>query len=486
MFAQNKPNVLVVLADDIGLGDISHYRKQHSNNIILQTPNLDALAKSGMIFNDAHAPAALCAPTRYAIMTGNHVFRSDAPWGVWGAYMPNAIKQEDITLGTLMKSAGYNTAFFGKWGIGSNFYRKDDATKIYRGNRSKPEVDVDITRIASKGPKEHGFDYSLMFPSGIQDVPYAIYENEVWLPFAADSEIGYISQEAMTKKGVKLDKSDGLGDTNWDPHHMGPLITEKAIDYIERQDSNKPFFMYYCSLAVHLPHTPSKNMNNQDIAGTTPSKHLDMVKELDIQMGMIIESLKRTGLYENTLIIFTSDNGGLLGKPTINSGHSSSDIYRGGKNQPYEGGHRVPFIASWPGRIKPNSQSDIPVLGLDILATLAGLTDQKLDEHEAMDSSNLLPILMGTENQTEPHPYLMTQGGTGKEVIIVKDGLKLIMQSDLQGIQREPIALFNLADNPSERESENLINKPSYKNKIEQLVNAYNNIRDNKVATAVR
>lgn len=137
VFAQGRPNVIVVLADDIGVGDISQYRRLNSENIIVETPTIDKLAKEGIMFTDAHSPAALCAPTRYAIMTGNHCYRSYAPRGVWGCYQPSPIEPDQLTLGLLMKHAGYKTSFFGKWGFGMDFARKDDPNTVYRGPRCK-------------------------------------------------------------------------------------------------------------------------------------------------------------------------------------------------------------------------------------------------------------------------------------------------------------------------------------------------------------
>ncbi|MCW2120730.1 sulfatase family protein [Flavobacterium sp. 7A] len=483
--AQKKPNVIVVLADDIGLGDISYYRKMHSNDIIVETPAIDQLAKEGMTFTDAHSPAALCAPTRASIMSGQNCYRSYAPWGVWGSYQQSPIKEDQLTLGKLMKSGGYQTAFFGKWGFGSDFYEKNNPTKIYRANRGKVELDVDITRIAGNGPKQNGFDYSYMFPSGIQNVPYAAYENEKWSPFQKHSKITFISQENMTKIGVKLDKDEGLGDSNWDPHHMGPKLIGKAINFIENSSKDKPFFMYYCALAVHLPHTPSESLNGKKIAGTTPSSHLDVVKELDVQIEMLVQSLKKKGVYDNTIIIFTSDNGGLQVKEDKQAGHQSSDIYRGSKNQPYEGGHRVPFIAWWPGQIKAKTINTTPVLGLDVMATLAAITDQKLPENQQIDSANLLPLLLG-KNKAPVHPYIMTQSGTSKEGVIIEDGWKLIIafdKKDKSDTTRTPHALFNLVDNVEEKESGNLINVPKYKVKVEQLFAAFNAARDGNKPT---
>lgn len=315
--AQQQPNVIVILADDIGVGDISHYRRIHSDNIIVETPAIDQLAKSGMIFTKANAPAALCAPSRYAIMTGNSCYRSPVPWGVWGSFQESPIQPNQLTLGRLMQKANYATAFLGKWHLGGDYLEKGSTTKIYRGNRSKPETNVDITKIIN-GPQQKGFDYSFTLPAGIQDYPYAAYENGNMYPLKKDSKVAYISQENMTKIGVKLDKLEGLGDSNWDPHDIGPLLVSKGMEYIQNNaHKEKPFFMYYCSQAVHLPHAPPAYLNGKKVAGTTPTRHLDMVKELDIQIEMLIETLKKEGIYKNTIFIFTSDNGGLMRKETL-------------------------------------------------------------------------------------------------------------------------------------------------------------------------
>ncbi|TXE07027.1 arylsulfatase [Seonamhaeicola algicola] len=485
LFAQ-QPNVIVVLADDIGTGDVSYYRRMHSNNIIVETPTLDKLSKEGIIFTDAHSPAALCAPTRYAVMTGNHCYRSYAPWGVWGSYQPSPIKKDQLTLGKLMQNAGYKTSFFGKWGFGMDFGKKENPNEVYRSPRKEHETDVDITKVLDKGPVQNGFDYSYMYPAGIQAEPYAVYENGIMTPLGKDSEIVLVTKEYGKQRGFKLDKKEGLGDSNWNPYNAGKLLVNKAVSFIEENaNKSKPFFMYYCSQAVHKPHTPSKQLHGKKVAGTTPSNHLDMVKELDIQMEMIVETLKKQGVYNNTLIIFTSDNGGLLVKETLQSGHNSSSIYRGGKNQAYEGGTRVPFIAWWPNQIKGKQISNEPVLGIDVMATLAAITNQKLEEGEALDSSNLFPIMKGEKN-INAHEFLITQSGTSKCGMITQDGWKLIIKFDKKDktdATRTPIALFNLNENISEKEAKNLIDNPKYQHKVKTLFNTYNKTRDSKIKT---
>ncbi|MDF9796468.1 arylsulfatase A-like enzyme [Catalinimonas alkaloidigena] len=484
--AQKLPNVIVVLADDIGSGDLSYYRRMHSQEVALETPHLDALAKSGMAFTNAHSPAALCAPSRYAIMTGNSCYRSPSPWGVWSAYAKSPIQKDQLTLGRLMKQANYHTAFLGKWHLGGRYYRKGSNELLYEPVGKDPQLDVDISKIVDDGPQQMGFDYSITLPAGIQNVPYAVYENGEWMPLE-DSRIDLITHESMTKINASLDKSEGLGDANWDPHIMGPLLAGKAVNYISTHaNQSQPFFMYYCSQAVHLPHTPPAELNGVKIAGTTPSAHMDMIRELDEQIGMMIAELKKRGVYENTIFIFTSDNGGLhVDKKTLASGHKPNSIYRGSKNTPYEGGHRVPFIISWPAQIKAEQQSSQTVLGLDIMATLAAISGQKIEEGQAMDSYNLLPILKNDIN-AETHPYLMVQGGSHREVMIIENGWKLIIQVDKKDKSdqtRTPVALFNLNDNLIEDERYNLINNNKYMKKVEALFDKYNSTRESKVFT---
>ncbi len=476
------PNVVVVLADDVGPGDLSGYRRMLGEKVIVETPNLDKLMRTGTSFTDAHSPNALCAPSRYAIMTGNNTYHSYAPWGVWGAYQKSPIKETDMTLGRLMRQAGYQTAFLGKWHLGGDYYKKG-SKEIYRnGDRSKPELEVDISQIVGKGPLERGFDYSFVYPAGIQAVPYAVYENDAWLPLYPGSEITEVTQKKVNRFGFKLDKLQGLGDSNWNAFDMGALLANKAVQYIKGAAKNQPLFMYYCSQAVHLPHTPPIVLGGKEIRGTTPTSHIDMVKELDVQVGMILKALDEKEVLAETLFIFTSDNGGLLRKESIEAGHNSPGIYRGGKNQAFEGGHRVPFIASWPGRIPADVVAPNLISGTDIMATLADITNQSLAPHQGMDSYNILATLLGQPGAPS-RDYLMIQGGTDRKVIFRDGAWKLIMQSDQEGEKFKPVSLFNLSNNAEENSGGDLIGQKKYAARVKDMLNRYTTIRKGKLRT---
>ncbi|WP_020571006.1 sulfatase family protein [Neolewinella persica] len=476
------PNVVVILADDIGPGDLSGYRRLLGEKVVVETPNLDRLMASGTSFSDAHSPNALCAPSRYAIMTGNNTYHSYAPWGVWGAYQESPIKDTDMTLGKLMRQAGYQTAFLGKWHMGGDYYRKE-TKEIYRqSDRSKAQLNVDVSRIVGAGPLEQGFDYSLVFPAGIQNVPYAVYENDVWMPLYPASKITEVAQQSVDRFGFKLDKEEGLGDSNWNAFDMGPLLVNKAVNYIKTAANDRPLFMYYCSQAVHLPHTPPMVLDGEAVRGTTPSYHLDMVKELDLQVGLILKALAEKGIANETLFIFTSDNGGLLRGESIKAGHNSPAIYRGGKNQSFEGGHRVPFIASWPGHIPAAIFAPDLVSGTDIMATLAAITNQSLAAHQGMDSYNFLGTLLGEPNAPS-RDYLMIQGGTDRKVIFRDGDWKLIMQSDREGVEIKPVSLYNLRDNVEEKPEGDLIDQAKYADRVENMLARYTSIRAGKLRT---
>ena len=481
-----RPNIVFIMADDLGPGDVAHYTRTYLKKIPLYpTPHIDALAREGLWFTDAHSSTALCSPTRYCVMSGNLNYRSYAPWGVWGTFRKNAIGPDEATLGTVTRAAGYKTAFIGKWHLGGDF--RDKATgKVYRGDDHKnPESTVDLSTIIGGGPRSLGFDYSLTLPCGIQGPIYTVYENGAWYPLARESKIIYLDKDTVMNPKFISDKGPGLGDSHWNTRKIGKLISAKAVDFINRHAGQEPFFLCYWSPMVHKPHCPPEEFNGLKIAGTTPSAHLDTVHDLDQQLARIVKALKDKKVYDNTLILFTSDNGGLnIDADTRRAGHDSSGIWRGFKNDPHEGGTRVPFIAVWPGHIHAGRVCHEPIVIHDVLATLAALVGTTVPEDQAMDSLNLMPLLIGKgEGLFQQRDYMMLQGGSRTEAIFRQDPWKLIIQSNHQLTRWDPIALFNLQDNPQEIEALNLIHKPEYQDRIKTMLKTYLEIRQSKRRT---
>lgn len=477
-------NIVLIMADDVGLGDIGlQHRERTGKEPLAPTPTLDALAKAGLWMTDAHSPTALCSPSRYAVMTGKYNYRSHAPWGVWGTFKPTAIKPEDATLGRVAKQAGYTTGFIGKWHLGGDFYTKG-TQETYRGkDRGDTELPVDASRWIANGPQDMGFDYDFTLPCGVQGPVYVAYENGRWYPLGVDSKLIHLNDKTARDPLFVADKGHGTGDSNWDAYSLNELLAEKAKDFIASSTGEKPFFLCYWTPAVHLPHTPTKKLDGQPIQGTTPSRHLDMVRVLDWEVKEIVQALKTSGAYDNTLILFTSDNGGLYDKPGQEAGHRSSGGWRGSKNLPYEGGHRVPLIAVWPDVIKPDSRSDALINGTDILATVAEIAGTSLGEKQALDAYSFLPLLKG-DSEFKPRSQVMLQAGSKCEVMFREGDWKLIIQSNWALDKWEPIALFNLAENPKETEEQNLISHPEHQERAQAMSKRYREIRESPQRTA--
>ncbi|MGJ8679024.1 sulfatase family protein [Paraglaciecola sp.] len=479
--AASQPNIVVIMADDVGIGDISALHRRYTNKpVVVETPAIDSLAAQGMSFTDAHSPTALCAPTRYSVMSGNNTYRAYAKWGVWSTFAKTAVTMEDATIGRIGKEAGYTTGFVGKWHLGGTFLGKDG--KVYKGAKGGPKSkNIDLTKWVAGNPKELGFDYDFTAPTGVQGPTYSVHENGQWYKFDKASKIIYVDEHSALDKSFVADKGPGMGDSHWDATKLNMMLADKAAGFIKRSaKADKPFMLNYWSPATHIPHTPPKQIDGEKILGSTPTQHLDMTRVLDLEVARIINALKEAGEYENTLIIFTSDNGGLPEKSEIKAGHNSSATYNGRKNSPLEGGHRVPFIAVWPGKIKPGTSSDSLVNGTDIVATIASVTQVKLNENQAKDSWNLLPALLG-ESFTG-RDFMMQQAGSQNQLMLREGDWKLIIQSNNKVTKREIAALYNLKDDPSEKR--NLVKAPEHKTRVQTMFKKYWDIRESGQRTA--
>ncbi|TWT81550.1 Arylsulfatase [Planctomycetes bacterium CA13] len=473
--AAEKPNIVFILADDLGLGDVSfHARNILRKEPLFETPTIDALASQGLWFTDGHSATALCAPTRYAVMSGNNNYRSYAPAGVWSTFAPTAFKPGELTLGTVVRDAGYSTGFIGKWHLGGDFY-VPGTKEIYRGPKAGDLTGkVDVTRWIDSGPKYCGFDYDFTTPCGIQGPLYLFYENQKWFPWAEDSEIVFFNkQNAKNPKDVS-DKGPGPGDSNWNTREVGKILSAKAVDFIQTSaKKDEPFFLYYCSPMVHLPHCPTDEFDGRKIKGSTVSPHLDMTADLDMQVKRIVDALKATGEFENTLIVFSSDNGGLRdGKATKEIGYQPGGGWNGSKNSPLEGGHRVPTFAVWPGHIQPSTSGEL-VVNQDMVATFAALVGAEIPAGQAQDSNNLLPLFTG-QGKFQPREYWVNQAGANQELMLREMPWKLIIQSNFKRTSFEPKTLFNLESDPQEQQ--NLLKNPEYAERVKQMFAQYMDI----------
>ena len=480
-----KPNVVVILADDLGLGDVGrHHLERTGNAPLAPTPAIDALWNEGMWFTDAHSPAALCAPSRYSVMTGNYNFRSYRPGGVWGTFDLSALSESDTTLGTVAQAGGYTTGFVGKWHMGGDFY-KTGTSIITRqiDDESTPEQ-VDMSVWVGKGPQNLGFNYDFTVACGVQGPTYLAHENGAWYPWDTGSTLIYYDNPEFVS-----DKGPGIGDSNWNSRELNMLLADKAVNFITSSAASEaPFMLYYCSPAVHIPHTPPSSIDGDPIAGTTPSDHLDMNRVLDLEVKKIVDALKTAGVYDNTLIIFTSDNGGLNDPEAESLGHRSSGGFRGTKNSRYEGGHRVPFIAVRPSGCSATLSIDAIARGSGILAFIAEVMGSSFPDDQALDSHSLFPIFLG-DTDHEPRTEMMQQGGSAPEIMFRDGPWKLIIQSsvghnNLVRADTTAVGLFNLQDNPNETESSNFINDPAYASRVTTMYDRYWEIREASARTA--
>ncbi len=384
--AADKPNIVYILADDLGYGDLGCYNKASK----IPTPNLDQLAKEGMRFTDAHAPTSVCTPTRYALLTGRYSWRSRLKMGVLGPWDPTLIEAGRLTVPAMLREQGYATACFGKWHLGFKWPTKDGQPA-----KSGPDKlsNVDFTKPLGEGPITRGFDY--YFGVDLPNYPpYCFIENDHTVGIPTEPSDSVYNRPGPVVKGWKLVE-------------ILPEITRRALKYVDdaaKAPTRKPFFLYFPLTAPHYPVVPSPEFHGKSQA----SEYGDFVTQVDWTVGQVLEALKRNGLTENTLVFFTSDNGPEVVeiKPGAYAraeqyDHFSMGELRGVKRDAWEGGHRVPFLARWPGKIKAGSVSDETICHVDLMGTVAALLDVKVPRDAGEDSYNLLPVFMG-QNYTKP------------------------------------------------------------------------------------
>lgn len=408
------PNILLILADDLGYGDLGCYNTQAK----VPTPNLDRMAADGLRFTDAHSPSTVCTPTRYSLMTGQMAFRIPGGNTVFtGVGGPSLIAADRLTMPAMLKQQGYATAAVGKWHIGWTF-RDATGNPIHDGGLDAVQR-VDFTRRIEGGPTDCGFD---------QFVGTACCPTTDWLyTFIQDDRIPtppvkVIDKSMLPKHPYANDCRSGLIAPDFPMEEIDLVFLEKSREFLRehlKRTPNKPFFLYHAMQAVHLPSFPAKAFQGKSEAGP----HGDFILEMDHIIGELLNELEQLGVADNTLVIFSSDNGPettSVIQMRADHEHDGARPWRGMKRDNWEGGHRVPMIVRWPKQVKAGSQSDQLVCLTDIMATLAAVTGAELPDYAAEDSFNLLPALQGI---TEPiRPYMLTQAFGGSRTLSIRRG----------------------------------------------------------------
>ncbi|MFY0653494.1 MAG: arylsulfatase [Cyclobacteriaceae bacterium] len=435
---QNKPNVIFILADDFGYSSLNCYGADKN---LVRTPNIDRLAEKGMKYTNAYTAASVCSPTRYSFLMGRYPWRSEMKYGTWGVTSRLLPDPNKTTIADWLKERGYNTAAIGKWHLGyGKTNNLDEFTKPF-----KP------------GPNQLGFDYHFGVPQNHGDKMGVFIEND------------HIY-------GIRSEKIEAYSRTYYGPQYYGfdapqriniqtmEVLTDKTIDWLSQQSNETPFFLYYAPVAVHHPITPSNYMRGMSNCGP----YGDFIQDLDWSVGRIIQTLEYKGLLENSIIIFTSDNGGDIpsDRPespesfAVNAGLEINGGLRGDKHVIWEGGTRVPFIVSWPGKVEEGSDSEDIIAVMDVFATVADITDNGLpdDKKIAPDSYSFFPSMTG-QKQEHSRTSVVTADMHGMQALRMGDWkfIDNALPENLPANRRKKIKmplelqLYNLSQDPSEQ-----------------------------------
>lgn len=386
-----KPNLVFILCDDLGYGDV----KCNNPGGRIATPNVDRLAASGMRFTDAHTTSSVCTPTRYGVLTGRYNWRSHLQRGVLGGLSPLLIEPGRMTVAGMLRQQGYHTACVGKWHLGLGWAPVAGKPKPPADNIEGAEHvwSVDFTKPISGGPLSVGFDCYFGIAASLDMVPYTFIEN--------DRVTAVPTQDMSLPMNIEKPKSRtrrGPGAPEFTAEGVLPALTRKSVEYIDRRAADakagRPFLLYLPLASPHTPIAPSPAWRGK----SGLNAYADFVMETDWAVGQVLEALDRHGLADNTLVIFTSDNGcsPQADIPKLQElGHAVNGPLRGHKADIWDGGHRVPFIVRWSGKVKPGTTSDQLVSLVDFMATCADITGASLPGNAAEDSVSFLPALLG-------------------------------------------------------------------------------------------
>ena len=422
-----RPNIIVILCDDMGYGDVSCLNPKGK----IPTPEMDTIARQGIRFTDAHSGSAVCSPTRYGLLTGRYAWRGKLKSGVLGGLSPGLIEQGRLTIAQMLREKGYQTAAIGKWHVGMDWEKLPGREVAVLGIESPAQNrNVDYTKPIKNGPNSAGFDYFFGISASLDMIPYAFIENDrLTQPPTGELEFAMMlgKNKGKTRKGPGAPGFDAAG--------VLPVLTEKAVGYINSRKKDVPFFLYLPLAAPHTPILP--NTPFQGKSGLNP--YGDFVMETDAAIGKVAKAVEKAGLVDNTLFVITSDNGcspmadlpALLAK-----GHNPNYHFRGHKADIFEGGHRVPFLVRWPGKIQPGGSSERLVCLTDLMATFAEVTGAVLQDHAAEDSfsfADLLGIIHPTGKRERPRRESIVHHSINGSFAIRRGSWKLALCPDSGG-----------------------------------------------------
>jgi arylsulfatase A len=386
--AKRTPNLVIILCDDLGYGDVGCNNPEGK----IPTPRIDRLAAQGMRFTDAHSSSSVCTPTRYSLLTGRYAWRSKLQRGVLGGLSPLLIEPGRSTLASMLKQRGYHSACIGKWHLGLGWRTLPGKEPSQLVIESPAQYrNVDYTEPFRKGPLTVGFDHFFGIAASLDMVPYAFLEDDriTAQPTTEKSWPMHPGHPEHTRKGPAAPEFDAAD--------VLPELTRRSVDYIrDRAKTRTPFFLYVPLASPHTPILPTKEWMGK--SGLGP--FADFVMQTDASVGEIMDALEQSGVAEDTMVVFTSDNGGSAKYARMEElaakGHACNEALRGAKADLWDGGHRVPFIVRWPGHAVPGTQSGALVCLSDVFATVAEAVGAPLAENAAEDSFSFLPVLTGT------------------------------------------------------------------------------------------
>jgi arylsulfatase A len=437
-------NIVLILADDLGYGDPTCYNADSKT----PTPEIDRLAREGIRFTDAHTPSAVCTPTRYGTLTGRYCWRSRLKSGVLNGYSEPLIETDRLTIASLLKQHGYRTGCVGKWHLGVGWVPRDAGAKVRADN-------IDYSKPVTQGPPALGFDYSYIIPASLDMPPYCWLENGRLVEAPTAHTPG---SERRWSGGGGYWRAGAIA-PSFDFYDVLPTVTDRSVAFIKRQKAKEPFFLYAALTAPHTPWMPTK-----EFRGRTPVDwYGDFVTQVDWSVGQILKAVEDGGLRDNTLVVFTSDNGSHWPVAQIEKfHHRANGPWRGQKADIHEGGHRVPFICRWPGRVDPGTQSAQTICLTDLLATCAAVIGAPLPADAGPDSFSLLPLLREPARATPVREATVHHSADG--MFAIRQGpWKLILGLGSGGFtaparfQPKPGGpqgqLYNLAEDPGEQKN---------------------------------